>query len=476
MPSSMPAEALNIHLRRLRWFREQLYGCFLAWPDALFEIMDALLACPGRLESVPCLSLEPRMRRGHGSLYAALARGRIDTAALAEVFTAALDPGDEDLVFALDCSQWPRPQAVTSPARMFNYDAAKNTPGGGPPVTAGWWFSWLARTGRSGDSWATPVDLAHLGPEENHNVVALAQIKALLPRLAQRGITQPPIVCLDGGYSPAYLGQQLRGHHVAIAVRLRADAVLLTDPPPRTPHTTGRPQVHGKHVKLTDPSSWPEPDQVLHIPAGTSHRQPARTITAWHRLHPRHSRVLHEPGNDPHRNTNRAIAHGSLIQIHTHESKDPPLWLWWTGPETSFNLDRIWRAYLRRFDIEHMFRFLKQYLGWTLPRLRTPDQAQRWSWLVAAVYNHLVLGRDLIDDQRLPWERRTLLSPWRVKRGFRLLHPHLDSPANPPKPSRPGPGRPTGRTSTPAPRHNIVKKTKKTPQKKHKTPKQTRKT
>jgi hypothetical protein len=43
------------------------------------------------------------------------------------------------------------------------------------------------------------------------------------------------------------------------------------------------------------------------------------------------------------------------------------LWLWWSGPGEP-NLDLLWRAYVRRFDLEHTFRFLKQTLGWTTPQ------------------------------------------------------------------------------------------------------------
>ena len=48
-------------------------------------------------------------------------------------------------------------------------------------------------------------------------------------------------------------------------------------------------------------------------------------------------------------------------------------WLWWAGPGTP-DLDTCWRAYLRRFDLEHTFRFAKNTLGGTVPRVRTPDQ------------------------------------------------------------------------------------------------------
>ncbi|MDX3501184.1 hypothetical protein PV689_04590 [Streptomyces sp. ATCC51928] len=60
-------------------------------------------------------------------------------------------------------------------------------------------------------------------------------------------------------------------------------------------------------------------------------------------------------------------------------SKDrdaPPVWLWpsRTGA-TPDDVDRSWQAFLSRFDLEHTFRFAKQTLGWTTPKLRTPEAA-----------------------------------------------------------------------------------------------------
>jgi hypothetical protein len=41
----------------------------------------------------------------------------------------------------------------------------------------------------------------------------------------------------------------------------------------------------------------------------------------------------------------------------------------------------------------HTFRFLMQGMGWTSPRVRHPEQADRWSWLVVAAYMQLRLAR-----------------------------------------------------------------------------------
>jgi hypothetical protein len=444
-----------------------VYESFTAWPDVLFEMIDALLCHPGRLESLPYLSLEPVSRRGHGSLYAALARGKIDTAMLADVLAGALDPAG-GLVFALDCSHWPRPDAPCSPQRTLNYDAAKDNGGGGGVVTAGWWCQWLVQTGSGGSSWTVPVDLARIGPAENHNVVAAAQIRALLARLPARAAGRPgPVVCVDGDYSPAYLGGQFTGRDVQVVVRVRRDGVMLADPPPPVPGTNGRPRVHGPRMKLNNPGTWRDPDEVVFVPArpdGRGGRHAALSVTAWHRMHPRASEspALQEPGNDPHRNTTRPVTSGSVVWICSADPALKPIWLWWTGPPESFDLDRVWRAYLRRYDIEQLFRFVKQYLAWTRPQVRSPEQAERWSWLVAVAYLHLVLTRGLVTDQCLPWERSGSVSPLRVKRGFRQVRAWLGTPAKPPKPSRPGPGRPPGRTSTPAARHPIVRAAQKT--------------
>ena len=68
-------------LDTFRAFRNSLYDCLHRRADALFELTDALLTA----EQVPSpvhLSLQPSHRRGWGSLYNALSRGRIDTEAL----------------------------------------------------------------------------------------------------------------------------------------------------------------------------------------------------------------------------------------------------------------------------------------------------------------------------------------------------------------------------------------------------------
>ena len=116
----------------------------------------------------------------------------------------------------------------------------------------------------------------------------------------------------------------------------------------------------------------------------------------------------------------------------------------WTGQP---DLALLWRAYVRRFDLEHTYRFCKQTLNWTTPRVRTPQQADRWTWLVVLAYTQLRLARRTIQDVYLPWEApqrpaRSVLTPARVRQAFPHLLLTLDTPANAPNRCGRSPGRP----------------------------------
>ncbi len=121
----------------------------------------------------------------------------------------------------------------------------------------------------------------------------------------------------------------------------------------------------------------------------------------------------------------------------------------------------LWHADLARFSIEHLFRFFKQTLKWTTPKLRHPEAADRWTWLLILADVQLRLARDQVADVRLPWqpplpiERRP---PARVRRGFSHLLAHLGSPAHAPQPRGRSPGRPKGKRSRPAKRFRAVKR------------------
>ncbi len=436
----------------LRQFRNDFYDCLSAWPDALFELLDAVCS-PLVVSGVAHLSLAATARRGHGSAYAAIAKGDLDPDQIRDVLAAARPPGWLPN-FAIDASTWARCDAECSPGRGFYYHPSRHS--AGKPIVAGWCYSWLVGLSGTPDSWTAPCDARRSIVGENLNTVAVQQIQALLPRLGTMAVMA--LFAFDGGYDPVQLSVGLSGVAAQVVVRIKSDRKFFTRPAPRPPGKLGRPRMHGDRFSCNDPGTWHTPDATLTCQDGTYGQV---EVTAWHALHP-HQRTYREPGGA------MTIIEGTIIRVQVsrlpgrRHRQPKTLWLWWHGPAPcDLDIDRVWRAYLRRFDIEHTIKFAKQTLGWSTPKIRTPQQADRWTYLILAALTQLRLARDHVADHRLPWQSplpTAKMTPGRVRAGFAHLLPRLGTPATWPKPSRPGPGRPKGRKSAPAPRQSLLAK------------------
>ena len=440
----------------LKRFRTDLHASCTKWADALFEAGDAVLCAPGPLRSVPSLSLEPEFRRSHGSLYKALALGQIDEDAVRGLLVEHR-PAAWPLVFGVDASTWDRCDAETSPERGFYHSASKHS--AGQPIVAGWSYQWISQLGWDPDSWTAPVDAMRITPRADATQSTIDQVRRLVERLPADG--DVPLFVFDAGYDPIAIGHGLADTRAQVLVRIRNDRVFYADPPPRPNRpagTGGRPPRHGGRFKLSDDKTAPTPDAELRI---HDPRYGTVQVHAWHGLHPRLSGRGRwgTEGVPP-------IVRGTVIRVDVEHLPKPSarttttLWLWWSGPGEP-DLELCFRAYLHRFDLEHTYRFVKNTLGWTAPSLQTPEQADRWTWLIIAVYTQLRLARGLVEDMRLPWERPcdpAKLTPARVRRGFRRVRPTIGTPASPPKSDTPGPGRPKGTRRPPRTRHPVVKK------------------
>jgi hypothetical protein len=439
--------------QRLSTFRDEFHRCLTRWGDALFELCDAALCSGGPVASVPSLSLEPEFRRSHGSLYKGLVRGRLDDERFKDLLVEHRPTGWPE-IFAVDASTWDRCDAECSPERGFYYSASKHS--AGQPIVAGWSYQWIAQLDFSADSWTAPLDARRIRPDEDATTVTIEQVQELVERLGTTGAL--PMFVFDAGYDPIALSAGLEGTRAEVLVRIRGDRVFYRDPSPRGPRTRGRPQRHGRRLKLSEARTMGRPDAEL---ATTDPRYGTVRVRAWNQVHPRiigRGRWVGE-GLPP-------IVRGSVLRVDVEHLPRPDgrakktLWLWWGGHGEP-DLDLCFRAYLRRFDLEHTYRFSKNTLGWTTPSLCTPEQADRWTWTVLAALTQLRLARGLVDDLRLPWERplgAAKLTPARVRRGFRRLRATIGTPASPPKSDRAGPGRPKGTVTGPRQRYPVVKK------------------
>jgi hypothetical protein len=441
----VPAEPLAV----LQHFRTELYACLGYRGDALFDLGDALLS-GGPVLSPVHLSLEGAHRRGWGSLYAALARGEIDAEAVRDLL-ARHPLVAETRIYAVDVSVWPRCDAETSPDRGYYYHPSRHS--AGQPIVAGWAYQWVAQLDLTRDSWTAPMDVRRVHPLESTNAVAAAQVVALAARLPGDGPV--PLFVFDAGYDALQLALELGEARAAILVRLRRGRCFYAEAAPYA--GLGRPRRHGRKFACDDATTWPEPsDERTEEDAqyGTVR------VRAWAGLHTKPGQSRARPLRDP-----KPVLPGTLLLVEVSRlpgrtRKPQVLWLWWHGPGVP-DLAVVWRAYVRRFDLEHTFRFVKQILNWTTPRVRHPQQADRWTWLVIAAYTALRLARPVVADRRLPWERPipvATLTPYRARRAFAQLLATLGTPAAAPKPCGRSPGRPQGRRSGPAPRHPALKK------------------
>ncbi|MFE4961281.1 transposase, partial [Streptomyces sp. NPDC056653] len=372
---------------------------------------------------------------------------------------------DGQLSIALDVTPWPRPDAECSPQRLHCHRPCRCD--GVRQTIPGWPYQVAAALGGGRSSWTGPLDAVRLGPEDDPTEVTAAQIRDLVARLERAGQWRsgdlPVLFVLDSGYDLVRLTWLLREEPVRLLGRIRADRVMRAPAGKRRGTHPGRPPRHGAEFRLAQAATHPAPVQES---AGVHDRFGQVLARCWGHLHPK----LDRRGSWADHEGELPIVEGTLVHLaveHLPGNRDPkPLWLWHSDPDaTAHDVDRLWRIFLRRFDIEHTFRFFKQTLGLTRPRLRTPEQADRWVWLILAAYAQLRLARPLAEDLRRPWEKPLTpdqLTPGRVRRGYPRIRRTVGTPARAPKASHPGPGRPKGRTSIPAPRHPVGKKQRKT--------------
>jgi hypothetical protein len=445
-------------------FRRQFYGCLRSRADALFELTEAVLRARGPVSSLPELSLEPVYRRGHGAMYDALAAGQIEVASLRWALAGLVLPrgAGGQIRLAADVSPWPRPDAECSPDRAHCHRPCRCD--GVRQTIPGWPYSMIAALESGRSSWTAPLDAVRLRPDDDATEVTATQLRELVARLVETGQWRqgdpPVLVVFDAGYDVVRLAWLLADLPVQLLGRVRSDRVFAARPGSYA--GTGRPGRHGRLLKCDDPTTWPAPEATatdVHTRYGTV------AVQAWSRLHPRLTRRGGWAGHTG----PLPIVEGSLIHIRVDrlpgDRTPKPVWLWHSHPEADqLDLIRVFRIFLRRFDIEHTFRFLKQTLGWTRPRLRTPEQADRWTWLILAAYTQLRLARGMTADLRRPWEAPLdpdRLTPARVRRGFPRIRRTAGIPASAPKPTRSGPGRPKGsRNRRPAPRYTVGKQAK----------------
>ncbi|HET8851895.1 MAG TPA: transposase, partial [Ktedonobacteraceae bacterium] len=289
-------------------------------------------------------------------------------------------------------------------------------------------------------SWTAVLDQQRIRSEQTSVQVAATQLRQLAPELDGR-----PIVASDRWYSCAPFLLATEGLPFDKLLRLKRKRVLYR-PAPAPTGKRGAPRKDGERFQCGNPSTYGEASGSWQGSDATGH---PIEITWWTGLHLSKARHLEV----------------TVIRVLRHQATDRPRdpresWFLWDGTPDA-DVPEVALGYRRRYSHEHGYRFEKQALLWAQPRLRTPEQFERWSLIVAIVHNQLVLARPQVQASLRPWESsQRPASPQQVRRTMSKIVVQVGTPAQPPKPRGKSPGRLKGAHVRPAPRYPVVYKSK----------------
>ena len=369
-----------MNANKLQAFRQAAYNYLGKAKDATFELIDALLVT----RNISCLaelSLCPLFRRKWPSVYEALEDCRPQREKLMQLYIEQMLDTEEP-VLAIDHTSWPRSNAVTLQERTYEHQPISTHPLA-RPITIGQGYSTIAWIPQSEGSWALPLRHERITSWESPISKACWQIKLVCRRLKER-----PLVLGDSEYGCVPFLKGTSDINADFLLRLRPNRCLYGAP--STYSGKGRPRLHGDKFKLSDSTTWSNAQETIEI---YDENLGKLKISRWDNLH-----FYSYPEREL-----------SVFQVTSLEPTKtgvvlPPMWLAWVG-KSKPSLNAVRCLYLRRFSLDHWYRFAKQRLHWTVPKLSTPKQCERWSDLMPLATWQLWLARDLVADYHLPWQK-----------------------------------------------------------------------
>ena len=232
------------------------------------------------------------------------------------------------LVLAADVSNWLRPDAATSPDRLFCHVYGRGK--GQAQMIPGWPYSVVAALEPGRTSWTAVLDAVRLGPDDDETEVTAAQVREVdhpadrrralargrpgHPGRLRRRLRRDPAGLAAGG--PA-------GGGAGPAAQRPGDAAARAAAPAR--HRRAGPASTARELALADPATWPDPQVTT---STVTSRYGTAVAAAWDRVHPRlthRAAWLDHDGPLP-------VIEGTLIRLqvdHLPGDRDPkPVWLW----------------------------------------------------------------------------------------------------------------------------------------------------
>jgi hypothetical protein len=410
--------------------------------------VDALTS-ESQAQSFPELSLSVFFPRSWSSLYKSFKRGKINREKLQDTFIKYIPPIylEKRLILGIDASQIERPFSETSPDRtaLPVHNIPHTAPKKSTAVTFGWKYSAVTVLPEKTSSWTYTLDQQRIPSGKTDIQVAFEQIKEIVPKLPKR-----PLILLDRGYVSVWLWCQFTRVAADLLGRLKSNQCFY-QPAPEHTGKKGAPRKDGAKLKLDDPSTQSSPDEVYDM---IDEKGNPVSVRCWKHMHVKKARYLD-------------LTIIQVIRPHaSNKERDPRIsWFVYSGQDPQDAIAQIALLYCLRFGQEHSYRFDKQSLLWTEPRLQTPEQFDLWSHMVPITHNQIVIARDFIEGELRPWENKHRTpSPQHVRRGLTKILPLLGSPAHPPQPRGKSKGRGIGTILPKRTRFSVVRKKPSLPQ------------
>jgi hypothetical protein len=196
----------------------------------------------------------------------------------------------------------------------------------------------------------------------------------------------------------------------------------------------GRPSKYGPEFRFADPTTWPEPDEVLKFEDAQCGRV---RLELWSALR---FRVKKESVDI------------SVVRSQIRLEKDqPPPPHWYgvhNGTAAKTTLARVFECVTHRWPIEPANRFRKERLYAKLPKVRQAAASDLWLGLLQVVEWELYLWRPAANDAHLPWQKPRApehLTPGRVIRSLGENLARVGTPVSVSLPRGKSPGWPVGR-------------------------------
>lgn len=405
---------------QLEQFRQQLYESFPNRADALMDLLDGL-SSNTVARSVVELSLSQVFRYAYSSVYDAI--GNVFQASSAETASEERRGFEQQLMrliasylptpeqrkfrlFGLDVTPAPRPFSDTLEDRTFVY--APNTIRGNKPVTIGHQYAALVafpeKESKSDPPWVVPLSLRRVQSQEAGTQVGVQQIEALLDDDTLPFSDELCVDVVDSAYSAIpFLGPLAEHDNLVTIARVRSNRTFHRQAPQEEEgqRPRGHPTWYGAPFRLSDPTTWGEPDEEA-TTTFTTRKGHIYTVEleAWYNLLMTGTRdfAMHQRPF--------TLIRAQIVNEEGNTVFGRPLWLLVIGkrrdeisPEEAFD------AYRARYDVEHFFRFGKQRLLLTAYQTPVVEHEENWWTLVQLAYVQLWLARCLAQSMPRPWER-----------------------------------------------------------------------